>query len=70
MEDLQDLADKYKLEKEAEKKKFDNLNKFVYDRRHLSIQKSAEHRDFVKHEFVSDDVINQAQKDTFNMNYS
>ena len=49
VEDLQDLSDKYKLRMEAEKKKLDDLNKFIYDRRHLSIQKATEHGDFIKH---------------------
>ena len=49
MKDLQDLADKYKLEKEGEKKKLDELNNFIYDRRHLSIQKKREHGEFMKH---------------------
>ena len=49
MKDLQDLANKYKQEKDAEKLKFDELNNFIYDRRHLSILKAREHGDFIKH---------------------
>ena len=70
LENMKSIAEKYKANFDALQAKYDEIHKFIYDSRLVTIKKDANHQAFLKDKAISDEIVNDAQDLQSHIKYS